>query len=91
MVAVESLLIAAVVALNEADLAPVVTATDAGTVSVESVLARVMLKPPAGACWVKVTVQALEEFGPRVVGVQASEETDIDATRLRVVLVELPL
>jgi hypothetical protein len=36
-------------------------------------------------------VQALEEFDPRLAGVQATEETNAGATKLTLVLAELPL
>jgi hypothetical protein len=48
---------AAVVALKVADVAPAATVTDAGTESVELVLVNVTVAPPAGAAWVRVTVQ----------------------------------
>jgi hypothetical protein len=85
------LLMVAVVALKVAVVAAAATVTDAGTVSVGSVLVRVTVAPPVGAAWVRVTVQVLEEFGPRLVGLQASEETSTDATRLMLALAELPL
>ena len=81
----------AVVALKVAVVAAVATVTDAGTVSVELELVRATLAPPVGAAWVRVTVQGLEELGPRLVGLQASEETCAEANRLMVVLVELLL
>ena len=85
------LLMVAVVALKVAVVAAAATVTDAGTVRVESVLVRVTVAPPVGAAWVRVTVQVLEEFGPRLVGLQASEETSTDAARAMLVLAELPL
>ena len=81
---------ATVVALKVADRAAAATVTDAGTVSVASVLVRVTAAPPVGAGWVRVTTQALEELGPRVAGLQASEETST-ATRLTVALAEVLL
>jgi hypothetical protein len=36
-------------------------------------------------------VQALDAFCPTLVGLQASEETNIDATRLKALLAELLL
>ena len=81
---------AAVVALKVADRAAAATVTDAGTVSVALVLVRVTAAPPVGAGWVRVTMQVLEELGPRVVGLQASEETST-ATRLMAALAELLL
>ena len=85
------LLMVAVVALKVAVVAAAATVTDAGTVRVELVLVKVTEAPPVGAAWVRVTVQVLEEFGPRLVGLQASEETSTGATRLMVALAELPL
>jgi hypothetical protein len=82
---------AAVLALKVAEVAAAATVTDAGTVSVELVLDRETEAPPAGAALVSVTVQVLEELGPRLVGEQASDETTIDATRLMFVLAELPV
>jgi hypothetical protein len=73
MVALWLLPMAAVVALKAAEVAPAATVTDAGTVSTVLVLVRVTVEPPAGAAWVSVTVQVLEEFGPRLVGLQTSE------------------
>ena len=54
-----------------AEVAAGATVTDGGTVRVALVLVRVTAAPPAGAAWVRVTMQALEEFGPRLVGLQA--------------------
>ena len=80
----------AVVALKVAEVAAAATMTDAGTVKVELVLVRATTAPPVGAGWVRVTVQMLEELGPRLVGLQASEETST-ATMLMVELAELLL
>jgi hypothetical protein len=85
------LLTVAVVALKLAEVAAAATVTDAGTARAELVLARATMAPPLGAGWVKVKVQALEEFGPRLLGVQATEETDTGTTRLTAVVAELPL
>ena len=84
------LAMAAVVALKVAVMAAAATVTDAGAVSVALVLVRVTRAPPVGAALVKVTVQVLEAFGPRVAGRQASEETSTE-TMLMVALAELPL
>jgi hypothetical protein len=62
-------------ALKVAEVAPAATVTDAGTVRVELVLVKVTVAPPVGAAWVRVTVHVLEEFGPRLAGLQASKET----------------
>jgi hypothetical protein len=81
-----------VVALKFAEVAPAATLTEPGVVSCERLSERATLAPPVGAALVRVTVQVLEALGPRVVGVQASEETSTEAaTKLRLVLAELPL
>jgi len=82
---------AAVVVLKLTQVAAAATVTAAGTVSVEFVLVRVTVAPPVGAGSVRVTVQVLEAFGPRLVGLQASEETSTGATRLMVTLAEVLL
>jgi hypothetical protein len=82
---------AAVVALKVAEVAAAATVTEVGTVRVELVLVSVTAAPPVGAAFVKAMVQVLEEFGPRLVGLQANEETRTEATRLIVALAELPL
>ena len=79
------------VALKVAVVADAATVTDAGTDSVEFVLDRVMTAPPAGAALVRVTVQVLDEFGPRLVGLHPREDTSTGATRLIVAFAELPL
>ena len=83
------LAMAAVVALKLTRAAAASTVTDAGTVRVELVLVRITAAPPAGAGWVSVTVQVLEVFGPRVVGLQISEETSTGAARVMVALAEV--
>ena len=71
-------------------MAAAATVTDPWTAKLALVSERVTLAPPAGAAFVSVTVQVLEEFGPRLVGLHAKEETDTGATRLTVALAELP-
>jgi acetolactate synthase small subunit len=80
----------AVVAVKLAELAAVATVTEAGTVSRELVLARVMTAPPAGAAWDRVTTQVVEEFVVRVVGVHDKEGTEAGATKATVTLAALP-
>jgi hypothetical protein len=80
-----------VLTLKVAAVAAGATATDAGTVRVALVLVRATVAPPAGAGWVRVTVQVLEALGPRLVGLQTSEETSTGASRLIVALAELLL
>jgi hypothetical protein len=74
---------AVVVTLKAAEVAPAATVTDPGTVSVGFVLVRVTVAPPVGAGWVSVTVQALDELGPRLVGLQARVETSAGATGVK--------
>jgi hypothetical protein len=74
-----------------AEVLAAATVTEAGTVRAEFVLDSVTLAPPAGAGWVKATVQLLEELGPRLAGLHASDETDTGGAKLTVVLAELPL
>ena len=88
--ALELLLMAAVVALKVVDVAAAATVTEAGTVRVALVFVRVTLAPPARAGWVKVTVQELDELGPRLVGLHVSEETST-GVRLIPVPAEVPL
>ncbi|MGO9256250.1 MAG: hypothetical protein ACLQU1_08115 [Bryobacteraceae bacterium] len=57
-----------VVALKLAVVAAAATVTDAGTVSEVLLLDRVTTAPPAGAAWVKVTVQVDVEFEAKVLG-----------------------
>jgi hypothetical protein len=82
---------AAAVAVKVAEVAVAATVTAAGTVRVALVLVRVTAAPPVGAAWVRVTVQVLDELGPRLVGLQTSEETSTGAARLIVTLAELLL
>ena len=85
------LAMAAVVALKVAEVAAAATVTEAGALSVALVLVSVTAAPPTGAAWVRVTVQVLEEFGPRLAGLHASEEISTGAARLMMALAELLL
>jgi hypothetical protein len=80
-----------VVTLKVADVAAAATVTEAGTVNVAFEFARVTLAPPAGAAWVRVTVQVLEELAPMLAGLQASDDTSTDAAKFTVVVAELLL
>ncbi len=77
-------------AVNVADVVAAGTVADAGAVRAEFELVRVTLAPLAGAALVSITVQVVEEFGPRLLGAQATEETSTEAERLMVVLAVLP-
>jgi hypothetical protein len=91
MVALELLLTAAVVTVKFADVAAAATVTEGATVSVALEFESVTLAPPAGAGWVRVTVQVLEALAPMLAGLQVSDETSTDAARFRVALAELLL
>ena len=85
------LLIVPVVTLNVPVVAVAATVTDVGTVKVELLFDRLTLAPPVGAACVRVTVQVLDAFCPRLLGLHDKLETVAEATRLRVVLAEVLL
>ena len=91
MVALELLLTAAVVTVKFADVAAAATLTDGATVRVALEFDSVTLAPPAGAGWVSVTVQVLEELAPMPAGLQVKDDTSTVAARFTVVLAELLL
>jgi hypothetical protein len=78
------------VTLKFAAVAPAATLTEAGAVSTVLLSERATLAPPV-AILVRVTVQVLEALGPRLLGVQAREDTATGATRLTLALAEVPL
>ena len=78
-------------AVNVVDVAAAVTVTAVGTESRALVLEIVTAAPPVGAALVRVMVQVLEAFGPRLVGLQVREETSTGATRLIVAVADLLL
>jgi hypothetical protein len=90
-VALELLAIVPVVTVKVPVVADAGTVIEAGTVKVELVFVKVTLAPPVGAAWVKVTVQVLDELGPRLLGLQDSAETETGAVRVTVVFAELLL
>jgi hypothetical protein len=61
-----------VTAMKVAEIAPADTVTDAGTLRAELVLVKATMAPPAGAALLRVTVQVVEEMGPRLSELQAS-------------------
>jgi hypothetical protein len=79
------------VTVNVVDVAFAATVADGGTVRVELVFDRLTSAPPAGAGWVKVTMQVPDEFTARLFGVQATVETDTGATRFTLLLAALLL
>ena len=79
-----------VVAVNEAALALVATTNVDGMLKLRLLLERPTTVEPGAGC-VSVTVQVVEEFCPRLLGLQASEDTNTGATSDTVVLAELPL
>ena len=71
---------------------PAVTVTVGGTFKLDNpLLLSVTTAPPLGAALDSVTVQLLLAFAPSVVGLHCSDETVVDATRLIVAVLELPL
>ena len=78
------------VTVNVADVAPAATAIDAGVVSSE-LLSDSVTVVLAVAALLNVTVQVLAALEPRVVGVQASEESVTAAAREMVAVFETPL
>ena len=86
-----SLAMAVVLALKVPEVDPAATVIEVGALKTELVFDSVTVAPPVGATLVKVTVQVLEAFGPRAVGLQAREETRTAAVRLMVALAELLL
>ncbi len=82
-------ILAPAVALNVAVVAPAATVTDVGTVSEALLLPSVTLDPAVGAVWVSVTVHVLTALCPRLVGLQATPETNTGATRLIAAVFEL--
>ena len=80
-----------VVALKLPVVNPAPTVTDPGTVSANWLLLNATTAPPAGAPLLNVTVQLLEAFAPRLVGLHTNEDTDTVATKLIVAGAELLL
>jgi hypothetical protein len=86
----ELALMVPVVTVKVPEVAPAATVTDAGTVNVAFVLDNATLAPPVGAACVRVTVQLLDEVGPRL-GLHDNADTRTAAVRLTVALAALLL
>jgi hypothetical protein len=89
--AVMLLLIVVVVALKLPAIAPAATVTEVGTVNAAWLLLKDTTAPPVGAGLESVTVQELDAFDPKLVGLHASEDISTGATRLMVAGAELLL
>ena len=85
------LLIVAVVALKVAEVAVAATVTEDGTVRVELLFDRVTLAPPFRAACDRVTVQVLDPFHRRLVGLHTSDDMTAVVTRLTLAVAELLL
>ena len=79
-----------VVALKLPVVNPAPTVTDPGTVNANWLLLNATTAPPAGAPLLNVTVQLLEAFAPRLVGLHANEDTST-GTRVMMAGAELLL
>lgn len=78
------------VALNDAVVAPAVTVTDAGTTISGFPLDSETAAPPAGAAFVRVTVQLVVAFELTLAGVQLNELTESGPVSDRVKLSDPP-
>jgi len=81
---------AATVAVKFAEVLLAGTVTDAGTEREALLLEIPTVLPPDEAAWLRVTVQVVEEPEFTLVGLQASPETRVGATRFRVSLATVP-
>ena len=75
-----------VLAVKVPVVAAAATVIEAGTLSTGLELVRVTAAPPVGAGCVSVTVQVVEAFCPRLLGLQASEDTNTGITKDKVVV-----
>ena len=91
MVAVELPLMAPVDTVKVVEVAAAATVTDVGTINAELVFDNLTLAPPVGAACVRVTVQVVDEFAPRLLALQETVDTRTAAVRVTVVLAELLL
>jgi hypothetical protein len=66
-------------AINTAVVDPALTVTEGGVVREALVFDKVTRVPPAGACLVRLTVQLVDALGPRLRGLQESDDTSAGA------------
>ena len=78
------------VTVNEAEVAPLATVTEAGVVS-RALLSETVTAVAEVAALLRVTVQVAEALEPRVVGEQAREERVTAEARVMVAVFETPL
>jgi Zn-dependent protease len=81
----------AAVALKVAVVAPTGTVVEAGTDNELLLSVILTAAPPLGAACDRVTVQVLDPFDPRLVGLHTSDEMRTVVTRLTLAVAELPL
>jgi hypothetical protein len=80
-----------VVAANVVLVAPALTVTEAGAVSVALVFVSVTAAPPAGAAFDSVIVHVAAAFWPMLAGLQDSDDTPREPRRLTVAVAVLLL
>ena len=91
MVAIELLAMAAAVTVNVSEVAKDAMVNEPGIVNVGLLFDRIMVAPPVGAACVRVTVQVLEDFAARLLGLQDRVDSDAGAIKVKVLVAELPL
>jgi hypothetical protein len=91
MVAIELLAMAAAVTVNVSEVAKDAMVNEPGIVNVGLLFDRIMVAPPVGAACVRVTVQVLEEFAVRLLGLQDRVDSDTGAIKVKVLVTKVPL
>lgn len=78
--------------MKVADVAPAATVSDFGMYKIALLSDNATVAPPVGAAWPSVTLHVLRESGPKLVGLQDTEDIgDAALKRLTLVLAELLL
>jgi hypothetical protein len=90
IVALELLPMVAAVALKVAVVAPTGTVVEAGTDNELLLSVILTAAPPLGAACDRVTVQVLDPFDARLVGLHTSDEMTTVVTRLTLAFAEVP-